>query len=296
MIARHHVISVSLIPPDAVAATKLRVALDEICARSDAFSVEIGPVNEIILHADSELRMEQIVDYSKRGLGLDFTVGAPQVAYREAITRPIEWEYTHKWQTRGTGQFAKVKVRFAPGEPGGGFHFDSKARDDAVPPIFISAVLKGLKEAAQHGPVAGLPVTDLTCTLIDGDHHDTDSTREVFETAARACLREALPKAGPTIQEPMMAVVVLTPEDYLGDVVGDLNSRRGLVNGLQSVGLLQAVSALVPIANIFGYVSTLRSMTRGRAEYAMVFSHYERVPNGPPPGDDPFAPAAALRG
>ena len=293
MIPIHHVMSVPLIAPDASAAMKLRTALEEMRGFNRTFSVEIGPVNEIILHADSELRLEQIVDVLKRGLGLDFRAGAPQVTYREAITRSIEWEYTHKRLT--PPQYAKVKARFAPGKPGGGFHFDSKTRDEAVPPIFISAVLTGLKEAAQRGPVAGLPIADLTCTLLDGDHHDTDSTREVFETAARACLREALPKAGPIIQEPMMAMVVMTPQDYMGDVVGDLNSRRGQINSMQSVGSLQAISALVPLANVFGYVSTLRSMTHSRAEYAMVFSHYEQVPHGPPPGDGPFAPAMALR-
>jgi elongation factor G len=148
MIASHHVLSVPLIPPDAIAAMKLRAALDEICARSDAFAVETGPVNEIILHGGSELRLEEIVHHLRSVQGHDFQTGAPQVAYREAITKPIEWEYTHKKQTRGTGQYARVKVRFAPGEPGGGFHFDSKTRDDNVPPVFISAILKGLKAAA----------------------------------------------------------------------------------------------------------------------------------------------------
>jgi elongation factor G len=293
VIANHHVLSVPLIPPDAMAAMKLRAALDEICARSDAFAVEAGSVNEIILHGQTELKLEQIVDILLRGRGLDFKTGAPQVAYREGITKPIEWEYTHAKRT--PGQYANVKIRFAPGESGGGFHFDNKARDDAVPAIFISAVLKGLKEVVRRGPVAGFPVTDLSCTLIDGNYHDVDSTRDTFEIAARACLREALPKAWPVILEPMMAVMVVTPQDYMGDVIGDLNSRRGTIT-VETVGVLQAISALVPLANLFGYYPTFTSMTQGRAEYAMVFSHYERIPHGPPPGDGPFAPAAALRG
>jgi elongation factor G len=294
MIAAHHVISVPLIAPDADAAIKLRAALKEMRGFNKTFSVEIGPLNEVILHADSELRLEQIVDYSKRGLGLDFTAGAPQVAYREAITQPVEWDYTHKRLT--PPQYAKLKIRFAPGEPGSGFRFDSKAGDDAVPPVFISAVLKGLQEAARRGPADIAPVTDLACTLLGGDYHEVDSTRDTFEIAARACLREALPKARPVILEPMMAVVVVTPQDYMGDVIGDLNSRRGMVTGMQRVGELEAISALVPFANLFGYFSGFQIMTQGRAEYAMAFSHYQQVPHGPPPGDGPFAPAAALRG
>lgn len=295
MIADHHVISVPLIPPDASAAMKLRTALEEMRGFNKTFSVEIGPANEIILHADSELRLEQIVDYLKRGFGLEFQAGAPQVAYREAITKELEWEYTHKKRTQGGSEYAKLKIHLMPGQSGSGFNFDSIARDDAVPPIFISAVLKGLKAAAQRGPIAGFPLMDLHCKLIDGDHHDAESTREVFETAARVCLREALPRAAPRLLHPMMAVIVATPEDCLGEVIGDLNSRQGVVRGMESLGIQHVVTALVPLANMFGYPHSLRMSTGRYIEYIMAFSHYEQLPKAPPPGDDPFAPAAALR-
>ncbi len=290
----HLPLSVPLVSPDAEAAVKLRAELAEICARTESLAVEPGPLNETVLHGRGELELDMMIDHLKRDLGHDFQVGAPQVAYREAITKTIEWGYTHKNQTGGIGHYAKVKIRFAPGEPGSGFRFDAAA-GNAVPVEFISAVAEGLKAAANQGSAAGFPLLDLLCTLVDGGYHDVDSTRETFEIAARACLREALPKAGPRLLEPVMVAVVLTPERFIGDVIGDLNSRRGQVRGMDSHGTAQVITATVPLANMFGYAITLRSMTRGQAQYMMTFSHYEAMPLRPGPGDDGFRPAMALR-
>ena len=280
--------------PDAEAAVKLRTELAETCARNESVAAEPGPLNETILHGRGELELDKMIDYLKRGLGHAFEAGAPEVAYREAITRTIEWDYTYKRQTGGRGYYAKVKIRFAPGEPGSGFLFDVAA-GTAVPESFVPAVRDGLKEASRQGPVAGLPLLDLHCTLVDGGYHEVDSTRETFEIAARACLREGLPRAGPRLLEPVMVAVVLTPTRFIGDVVGDLNSRRAQVIGMESHGTAQIITATVPVANMFGYAPTLRSMTRGQAQCVMMFSHYEAVPLRRGPGDDDFSPAMALR-
>ncbi|HNB26516.1 MAG TPA: hypothetical protein PLR41_06145 [Alphaproteobacteria bacterium] len=290
----HLPLSVPLVSPNAEAAVKLRAELAEICARTESLAVEPGPLNETVLHGRGELELDTMIDYLKRGQGHDFQAGAPQVAYREAITKTIEWDYTYKRQTGGLGYYAKVKIRIAPGAPGSGVRFDTAA-GDAVPAVFISAVLKGLRTAASQGPIAGFPLLDLHCTLVDGGYHDVDSTRETFEIAARACLREALPMAGPRLLQPMMLAVVLTPERFIGDVAGDLNSRRPQVSDMASHGTAQVITATVPLANMFGYPSALRSMTRGQAQCVMMFSHYEAVPLRPGPGDDDFRPAMALR-
>jgi elongation factor G len=226
-------------------------------------------------------------------LGFAFEVGQPQVIYVETITKTVEWHYSHKNQSGGSGQYANVKMRFAPGAQGSGFLFVNQAGAN-VPPAFVEGVERGLTEAGRHGPIAGQPVMDVLCTLVDGAYHDIDSSADTFRIAAGACLREALPKAGPRILEPMMFMVVLTPPDYMGDVVGDLNSRRGQVNGMERLGRFQAIAALVPLANLFGYHSTLKSMTRGTATYIMEFDHYEQLPPAPG-GDDDFPTATALR-
>jgi elongation factor G len=291
-----YVISVPLIPPDAIAARNLRAAIDEMCAADPTLGVTVGPVNEIVLRGQSEPQLDSAVDILKRGRGLAFQCGAPQVHYREAITKTIEWDYTHKRQTGGTGEYAKVKIRFEPGAPGSGFRFANKA-GNAVPAVFVPAVEKGLVRACGEGSIAGLPVplTDIACTLIDGGYHDIDSSEQTFEIAARACLLEAKPKVGPRILEPMMRVVVLTPQEYMGDVIGDLNSRRGQVQGMDSRDDRQEISALVPLANLFGYPTGLRVMTRGGATCTITFEHYEPIPPNRPGGDDNFPMAAALR-
>ena len=290
-----HVMSVDLVPADAMAALKLRTALDEMCAADPTLGVAIGPVNEVVLQGASELHLETAVDILKRSKGLVLQVGAPQVHYRECITKTIEWDYTHKRQTRGTGEYAKVKMRFEPTEPGSGFQFENAVRNAAVPVAFIPGVEKGLMTAKETGIIAGFPVTDLKCTLIDGGYHDVDSNELTFEIAARACFREALPKAGPRLLEPMMEVGIVTPQKYLGDVIGDLNSRHGQVAGMDKLDGMQVIIAFVPVANLFGYIDTLKHMTRGRATCTMTFSHYEQVPPGCGPDDDNFRPAVGMR-
>ena len=291
-----HVMSVPLVPADAMAALKLRAAIDEICAADPTLGVAIGPINEIVLQGAGELHLEIAVDILRRGKGLDFKIGAPQVHYREGITKRIQWDYTHKRQAGGVGEFAKVKVRFEPGESGSGFVFENAVRGGSVPEVFIPAVEKGLMAAKETGVVAGFPLIDLKCTLVDCDHHDEDSNERTFEIAASACLREGLPKAGPRLLEPMMKVEVATPQEYLGDVIGDLNSRRGQVQGMDARGTAQVITAMVPLSSLFGYYSTLVSMTRGSATHTMAFSHYEQVPPAyRGPDDDNFPPAIGMR-
>lgn len=290
-----HVLSVPLLPADGMATLKLRAALDEMCAEDPTLGVTIGPVNEILLQGVSELHLEIAVDILKRGKGLVLQVGAPEVHYRECITKTIEWDYTHKRQTRGTGEYAKVKIRFEPGEPDSGFEFKNAMRGGAVPEAFIPAVEKGLRTAKKTGVIAGFPVIDVKCTLIDGGYHDVDSTERTFDIAARACFREALPKAGPRLLEPMMEVGVVTPQKYLGDVIGDLNSRHGQVAGMDEIDGRQVIIAFVPVANLLGYIHTLKHMTRGRATCTMAFSHYEQVPPARGPDDDTFPPAIGMR-
>lgn len=290
-----HIMSVDLVPADAMAAQKLRTALDEMCAEDPTLGVTIGPVNEILLQGVSELHLEIAVDILRRGKGLVLQVGAPQVHYREGITKTIEWDYTHKRQTRGTGEYAKVKIRFEPGEPDSGFEFKNAMRGGAVPEAIIPAVEKGLRTAKETGVIAGFPVIDIKCTLIDGGYHDVDSTERTFDIAARACFREALPKAGPRLLEPMMEVGVVTPQKYLGNVVGDLNSRHGQVTGMDEIDGRQVIIAFVPVANLFGYIHTLKHMTRGGATCTMAFSHYEQVPLHRGPDDDTFPPAIGMR-
>jgi len=290
-----HVISVPLVPADATAALRLRAAIDEMCAEDQTLGVTAGPVNEIILWGQSEPQLERTVDILKRGKGLEVAVGAPQVQYCETITRTLVWDYTHKRQTGGTGEYAKVRIRFQPGEPGSGFVFENAVRGGAIPDAFIPAVEKGLTTAKEAGSIAGFPVIDVKGILLDGGYHDVDSTERTFEIAARACFREAMPKLGPRLMEPMMKVAVATPEDHMGDVVGGLNSRRGQVTGMDARDGLQVITAFVPLAKLFGYPWTLRHMTRGGATCTMTFSHYEQVPPAVGPDDDTFPPAVGMR-
>ncbi len=290
-----YVISVPLLPADAMAAPKLRAAIDEMCAEDPTLGVTISPVNEIILWGQSELQLERTVDILKRGKGLEATVGAPQVQYCETITKTLVWDYTHKRQTGDNGEYAKVRIRFQPGEPGSGFVFENAVRGAAIPDAFIPAVEKGLTTAKEAGTIAGFPVIDIKCILLDGGYHDVDSTERTFEIAARACFREAMPNAGPRLMEPMMKVEVATPQEHMGDVIGDLNRRRGQVTGMDVQDGLQVITAFVPLARLFGYPSTLRHMTQGGAGCTMTFSHYEQVPPALGPDDDTFPPAIGMR-
>ncbi len=273
------VIEVAVEPKSKADQEKMGVALNRLAQEDPSFRVSSDQESgQTIIKGMGELHLEIIVDRMKREFKVEANVGAPQVAYRESITKKIEWDYTHKKQTGGSGQYAKVKIRFEPGEPGSGFVFENDVVGGSVPREFVPGVEKGLTNAKETGVIAGFPVIDLKCTLIDGDYHDVDSNVMTFDIAARACFREALPKAGPRLLEPIMKVEVVTPEDYMGDVIGDLNSRRGQVHGMDSRGNARVISAMVPLANMFGYVSTLRSMTQGRAQYTMHFDHYEQVP------------------
>jgi elongation factor G len=209
---------------------------------------------------------------------VDANVGAPQVAYRETITRSSEVDYTHKKQTGGTGQFAAVTIIVEPNEPGKGYEFESKIVGGAVPKEFVPAVEKGLEAMLGSGVLAGFPVVDLKVRLIDGASHDVDSSAMAFEICARAALREALQKGAPALLEPIMKVEVVTPEDYTGSVIGDLNSRRGQIQGQDMRGNANVIAAMVPLANMFSYVNNLRSMSQGRATFTMQFDHYAEVP------------------
>jgi elongation factor G len=214
----------------------------------------------------------------KREFKVEANIGAPQVAYREKITRPVTVDYTHKKQTGGSGQFARVKIIAEPAEPGAGFSFENEIVGGVVPKEYIPGVEKGLESVLGSGVLAGFPVVDLKVELIDGAYHDVDSSALAFEIAARAALREALQKGGSVLLEPIMKVEVVTPEDYTGSVIGDLNSRRGQIQGQDMRGNANVITAMVPLANMFSYVNNLRSMSQGRATFTMQFDHYEQVP------------------
>jgi elongation factor G len=214
----------------------------------------------------------------RREFKVEANIGAPQVAYRETISKKFDVDYTHKKQSGGAGQFARVKITFEPLEPGSGFQFESKVVGGNVPREYIPAVSKGIEEIRQSGIQAGFPAIDFKATLTDGAYHDVDSSSLAFEIAAKAAFREGMLKAAPKILEPIMKVEVVTPEDFMGDVIGHLNSIRGQIQGMEARGNAQVVAANVPLATMFGYVNTLRSMTQGRAQYSMHFSHYDQVP------------------
>jgi elongation factor G len=273
------VIEVAVEPKSKADQEKMGVALHRLAQEDPSFRVSVDHESgQTIIKGMGELHLEIIVDRMKREFKVEANVGAPQVAYRETITKTVEHDYTHKKQTGGSGQFAKVKIRFEPLQPGEGFVFENDVVGGAVPKEYVPGVEKGLKLAKESGVIAGFPMIDFKATLIDGQYHDVDSNVMTFDIAARACYREGIPKAGPKLLEPMMKVEVVTPEEYLGDVIGDLNSRRGQVQGMDSRGNAQVVSAMVPLANMFGYVNNLRSMSQGRAQYTMHFDHYEQVP------------------
>jgi elongation factor G len=225
-----------------------------------------------------ELHLDIKVDILRRTYKVDANIGAPQVAYRETLGRKAEIDYTHKKQTGGSGQFARIKIIFEPGEPGSGFVFESKVVGGSVPKEYIPGIEKGLEQAKENGLLAGFPVIDVKATLIDGAYHDVDSSVMAFEIAARAAFRELREKGSPKLLEPIMKVEVVTPDEYMGDVIGDLNSRRGQIQGTETRGNAQVVTAFVPLANMFGYVSTLRGMSQGRAQFTMQYDHYEAVP------------------
>ena len=273
------VIEIAIEPKSKADQEKLGIALSKLAAEDPSFRVSTDQESgQTILKGMGELHLDIKVDILKRQYKVEANIGAPQVAYRETITRKAEIDYTHKKQTGGSGQFARVKLVIEPGQPGTGFQFESKVIGGSVPKEYIPGVEKGLKSVMDNGILAGFPVIDLKVTLIDGAYHEVDSSALAFEIASRAALREGLGKAGPKLLEPVMKVEAVTPEEYLGGIIGDLTSRRGQVQGQEMRGNATVVNALVPLANMFGYVNTLRSMSQGRAQFTMTFDSYAQVP------------------
>jgi elongation factor G len=273
------VIEVAIEPKTKADQEKMGMALVRLAQEDPSFRVTTDQESgQTILKGMGELHLEIKVDILKRTYKVDANVGAPQVAYRETLSKPLSIKYTHKKQTGGSGQFAEVTIEFEPLEPGSGFVFENEVVGGAVPKEFIPAVEKGLKTQKESGLLAGFPVIDFKARLVDGKYHEVDSNALTFDIAARAAFRELASKGAVKLLEPVMKVEVVTPEDFLGGVIGDLNSRRGQVQGTDSRGNAQVVTAMVPLANMFGYINTLRSMSQGRAQYSMVFDHYEQVP------------------
>jgi elongation factor G len=258
---------------------KLSIALGRLAEEDPSFRVASDPESgQTLIKGMGELHLEIIVDRLKREFKVDANVGPPQVAYRETITRTSEVDYTHKKQTGGSGQFARIKLVLEPLEPGEGVQFDSKVYGGSVPKEFVPGVEKGIRRTAESGVLAGFPLIDFKATLVDGASHDVDSSVMAFEIAARMGFREAAMKGAPKLLEPVMRVEVVTPEDYQGPVYGDSQSRRGNVTGSESRGNALVIQAMVPLANMFGYVNSLRSMSQGRAQFTMHFDHYAQVP------------------
>ena len=273
------VIEIAVEPKTKADQEKMGVALGRLAQEDPSFRVSSdNESGQTIIKGMGELHLDIIVDRMKREFNVEANIGAPQVAYRETISREAEIDYTHKKQTGGSGQFARVKIRFEPLEPGEGVHFESTITGGNVPKEYIPGVEKGIKMVAEGGILAGFPVIDFKATLYDGNYHDVDSSVMAFEIAGRSAFREAADKCKAKLLEPIMKVEVVTPDDYMGDVIGDLNSRRGQVQGTESRGVATTITAMVPLANMFGYVNNLRSMSQGRAQYSMVFDHYEQVP------------------
>ncbi len=274
------VIELAVEPKTKVDVEKMGLALTRLAMQDPSFKVSSDPDSgQTIIRGMGELHLDIIVDRLKREFKVECNVGEPQVAYRETITKPCDIEYTHKKQSGGAGQFAKVKIKFEPMEGYTGFEFVNSVVGGNVPKEYIPGVEKGLRTAMDTGVIAGYPVTGVKCNLYDGAYHEVDSNVMCFEIAARAAFREGMRQASPKLLEPIMKVEVVTPEEYMGDIIGDLNSRRGLVNGMDQRANARVIDAQVPLANMFGYVNTLRSLSQGRAQFTMVFDHYSEVPN-----------------
>ena len=273
------VIEVSVEPKTKADQEKMGVALNRLAREDPSFRVSTDHESgQTILKGMGELHLEIMVDRMKREFKVEANVGAPQVAYREYLAKKVDIDYTHKKQSGGSGQFGRVKLTLTPGERGSGVLFFDEVKGGNIPKEYIPSVEKGMREIAQTGSLIGFPIIDFEIHLYDGAYHDVDSSALAFEITGRAAMREGAQKSGIKLLEPIMKVEVVTPEDYLGDVIGDMNSRRGQIQGTDSRGNAQTVEAMVPLANMFGYVNQLRSFTQGRAQYSMQFSHYEEVP------------------
>ncbi len=274
------VISIAIHPKDKAASEKMGVALGKMIQEDPSFRVETDEESgETIIKGMGELHLDIKVDILKRTHGVEVDVGAPQVAYRESITKLLEDSYTHKKQTGGAGQFAKIDYVVEPAETGTGFEFESKVTGGNVPREFWPAVEKGFKTSMEEGPLAGYPLLDVKVTLLDGAFHAVDSSAIAYELAARAAYRQSMPKAGPQLMEPIMKIDVFTPDEHVGDVIGDLNRRRGMIQGQDSASTGVRVKATAPLAEMFGYIGDLRTMTSGRGQFSMEFSHYAGCPN-----------------
>ena len=273
------VIEIAVEPKTKADQEKMGIALARLAAEDPSFRVETDfESGQTIMKGMGELHLDILVDRMKREFKVEANIGAPQVAYRETIGHEVEHTYTHKKQSGGSGQFGEVKLVISPTEPGEGYSFESKIVGGAVPKEYIPGVEKGIKSVMDSGPLAGFPVIDFKVALLDGKFHDVDSSVLAFEIAARMCMREGMRKAGAKLLEPIMKVEVVTPEEYTGGIIGDLTSRRGMVQGQDTRGNANVIDAFVPLANMFGYINTLRSMSSGRANFTMQFDHYEPVP------------------
>ncbi len=273
------VIELSVEPKTQADQERMGIALNRLAAEDPSFRVSTDHESgQTIIKGMGELHLDILVDRMKREFKVEANVGAPQVAYRESLAKPVDVDYTHKKQSGGSGQFGRVKVSVAPGERGAGITFIDEIKGGNIPREYIPSVEKGMRESAENGHMIGFPIIDFEIRLTDGAYHDVDSSALAFEIAGRAAMREVAAKAGIKLLEPVMKVEVVTPEEFMGDVIGDLNSRRGQIQGTDSRGIAQVVEAIVPLANMFGYVNQLRSFSQGRASYSMQFSHYEEVP------------------
>jgi len=273
------VIEIAVEPKTKADQEKLGVGLQRLAAEDPSFRVTTDfESGQTIMAGMGELHLDILVDRLKREFGVEANIGQPQVAYRETLKGPIDIDYTHKKQSGGSGQFGRVKIRFAPSEPGEGITFESKVVGGNVPKEYIPGVEKGIRTMAESGLLAGFPVIDFHAELYDGAYHDVDSSVMAFEIAARAAFREIKKEGGIKLLEPIMSVVVETPEDYMGDIIGDLSSRRGMISGTEARGVTTVINSMVPLANMFGYVNNLRSMSQGRAQFTMTFDHYETTP------------------
>ena len=273
------VIELSVEPKTKADQEKMGIALNRLSAEDPSFRVSTDHESgQTIIKGMGELHLDIIVDRMRREFKVEANVGAPQVAYREYLAREVDVDYTHKKQSGGSGQFGRIKFTVKPGERGAGVTFRDEVKGGNIPKEYIPSVEKGMRETAESGSLIGFPIIDFEITLYDGAYHDVDSSALAFEIAGRAGMREAAQKAGIKLLEPIMKVEVVSPEEYLGDVIGDMNSRRGQIQGTDTRGNAQVVEAMVPLANMFGYVNQLRSFTQGRANYSMFFNHYDEVP------------------
>ena len=291
-------IEIAIEPKTKADQEKLSQGLGRLAAEDPSFRVETDQESgQTIMKGMGELHLDILIDRLKREFKVEANIGAPQVAYRETVSREAEIDYTHKKQSGGSGQFARIKLVISPTAVGEGYSFESKIVGGSVPKEYIPGVEKGIRSVMDSGPLAGFPVIDFKVELIDGASHDVDSSVLAFEIAARAAMRDGMKKAGAKLLEPIMKVEVVTPEEYTGGIIGDLTSRRGQMQGQEARGNAVVINAFVPLANMFGYISTLRSMSSGRAQFTMQFDHYRETPSSfsDPDGPDDFPPAIGMR-